>query len=255
MLDAVLFVGIPYFALAVLIVGVLMKIAAWISPRRLTSLASVAVVSYNWSAGARTREVLKRILTFYTLRYTNDRLLYWGALLLHWGIFLALFLGHTDLFLTPEQLAAVGIAPATREMLAIGLGTLFGAMATAGLCLLWARRLTKPVVKIFTFADDWFALSLITAIVLLGLVNTAFIHPNYEATVGPWLRNLLTGNIPAALEAIAKAEPLLKLHIFLAEVLMIYVPFGKMIHPFTIFFEPTITSPPYKVSGSEVTLK
>ncbi|ABL87354.1 respiratory nitrate reductase gamma subunit [Pyrobaculum islandicum DSM 4184] len=255
MLDAVLFIGVPYLALVILIVGVLAKIGAWISPRGLTSLASVAVVSYNWSAGARAGEVLKRILTFYTLKYTNDKLLYWGALLFHWGIFLTLFLGHTALFFSPEQLAAMGIDPATRKIIAIGLGTLFGIVVIIGLILLWARRLTKPEVKSFTFADDWFALVLITAIVLVGLVNTAVIHPHYDKTVTPWLQNLLTGNVAAALEAITKAEPLVKLHIFLAEVLMIYVPFGKMIHPFTIFFEPTITSPPYKVSGSEVILK
>jgi len=108
-------------------------------------------------------------------------------------------------------------------------------------------------MRTFTYLDDWFALPLITLIVVTGMLNTVVIRPDYVNTVTPWLINLLSFNIGTAVEHIANADAMVKLHILLAEVLMIYVPFGKMIHPFVTFFEPTITMPPYKVKGSEET--
>jgi len=250
MLDLVLYGVFAWVALIVVIIGVIYRIIGWISPRSLTGLASVAVVSYNWSGPSRTVEVLKRILTFYTLRYSY-KTLFWGAFLFHWGIFLTLFLGHTALFFTPEQLQALGFSPETRHEIAVYLGALFGFITIVGLAILWTRRLTKREVRTFTYLDDWFALSLITLIVVIGMINTVIIHPDYVNTVTPWLLNLLSFNIGAAVEYIAKADAMVKLHVLLAEILMVYVPLGKMIHPFATFFEPTITTAPYKVKGSE----
>ncbi|ABP50487.1 MULTISPECIES: respiratory nitrate reductase subunit gamma [Pyrobaculum] len=250
MFHFIVFSIIGWIALAVLVMGVIYRVARWVAPRDLTGLASVAVISYNWGASSRIGEVLKRILTFYTLR-TIDPTLFWGAFLFHWGIFLTLLIGHTALFFTPGQLQALGISPETRKIAAIYLGAAFGFITLIGLVMLWYRRLVKKEVKTFTYLDDWFALSLITLIVLLGVINTVVIHPDYVNTVTPWLINLLSGNIDVATKAISTAHPLVQLHIFLAEVLMIYVPLGKMIHPFSIFFQPTITTAPYKVKGSE----
>jgi nitrate reductase gamma subunit len=74
MLDLVLYGVFAWVALIVVIIGVVYRIIGWISPRGLTGLASVAVVSYNWSRSSRAVEVLKRILTFYTLRYSDKTL-------------------------------------------------------------------------------------------------------------------------------------------------------------------------------------
>ncbi|MCU7787649.1 respiratory nitrate reductase subunit gamma [Pyrobaculum sp. 3827-6] len=250
MLDLFLYGVLSWIALLMLLIGVIYRIIGWISPREYTSLASISVISYSWSTSSRWGEVLKRILTFYTLKY-SDPTLFWGALIFHWGIFLTLFLGHSALFFTPEQLEAIGIAPETRKQVAIYLGTLFGLMTLIGLLILWARRITKREVRTFSYLDDWFALSLVTLIVLIGLINTIVIHPDYVHTVTPWLINLLQFNIPAAVEYLAKADAMVKLHVLLAEILMIYVPLSKMIHPFTIFFQPTLSMSPYKVKGSE----
>lgn len=250
MLDFLLFGVFSWAALGVLIVGVLYRVVSWVTPRSYTGLASISVVSYNWSAASRVKEVLKRILLFYTLRY-SDKWLFWGAFLFHWGIFLSLFLGHTALFFTPEQLAAWGVSPELRKAIALYVGSLFGMVTIVGLVILWARRIGKREVRAISYLDDWVTLALITVIVGLGMYNTLVVHPKYTETITPWLLNLLSGNIDVAVSYIAKAEFEMKLHIFFAQLLMVYVPVSKMIHPFSIFFQPTITTPPYKVRGSE----
>lgn len=250
MVEIFLYGILAWIALLILVVGVLARIVQWVKPSNLTSLASVSVISYNWSLSKRAGEVLKRILTFYTLKY-SDKALFLGAFLFHWGIFLTLFLGHTALFFTPEQLQAMGLPPETRHQIALYLGAIFGLLALVGLVILWWRRLAKREVRMFSYLDDWFALTLVTLIVIVGLINTVVIQPHYDKTVTPWLLNLLRGNIMEAVSYLAEEHAMVKLHILLAEILMIYVPLGKLIHPFATFFEPTITMPPYKVKGSE----
>lgn len=250
MLDFVLFGVFSWAALVILVFGVLYKVAGWIAPSRYTGLASIAVVSYSWSFTSRAAEVLKRILLFYTLRY-SDRLLFWGAFLFHWGIFLTLFLGHIALFFRSEQLAAWGVTPEMRKIIALYVGSLFGVITIIGLVILWARRMFKREVRAISYLDDWVTLLLVTIIVGLGMYNTVVVHPKYPETITPWLLNLLNGNIDVAISYIAKAEWEIKLHIFFAQLFMVYVPISKMIHPFSIFFQPTLTTSPYKVKGSE----
>ncbi|MEM4964556.1 MAG: respiratory nitrate reductase subunit gamma [Pyrobaculum sp.] len=250
MLDFIVFGIFSWTALGILIIGVLYRLINWIFPKNYTGLVSIAVVSYHWSLASRIREVLKRILLFYTLKY-SDKMLFWGAFLFHWGIFLTLFIGHTALFFTPEQLTSWGISPEFRKMIALYVGSLFGIVTIVGLIILWIRRIWKKEVRAISYLDDWVTLALITIIVGLGMYNTVIVRPNYAETITPWLLNLLSGNLNTAISYIAKAELELKLHIFFAQLLMVYVPVSKMIHPFSIFFQPTITTPPYKVKGSE----
>jgi nitrate reductase gamma subunit len=249
LLDLALFCALGLIALAVMVVGIIYRIITWVSPGGLTSLASVSVISYHWGVVSRAIEVVRRIITFYTLMYAS-RSLFWGAFLFHWGIFLTLFLGHTALFFTPEQLEAMGVPYELRKELAVYMGAAFSLIMLAGLAILWARRLGRRDVRAISYLDDWFALTLITIIVVIGTINTTVIHPDYVHTVTPWLVNLLSGNIMEAARYISEAHVMVKVHVLLAEILMLYVPFGKMVHPFAIFFEPTITMAPYKITGS-----
>jgi len=250
MVEVFLYGILAWIALLILVIGVLTRVVQWVKPGNITSLASVSVISYNWPLLKRAGEVIKRILTFYTLRY-SDKALFVGAFLFHWGIFLTLFLGHTALFFTPEQLQTMGLPPEARHQVAFYLGIIFSILALAGLIILWWRRLARREVRTISYLDDWFALTLVTLIVVIGLINTVVIKPHYDETVTPWLLNLLRGDVASAVAHLAEEHVMVKLHILLAEILMIYVPLGKLIHPFATFFEPTITMPPYKVKGSE----
>ncbi|MBP1449271.1 MAG: respiratory nitrate reductase subunit gamma [Thermoproteus sp.] len=249
MLELMLFGVLPLAALSIFVAGTIYRVIGWVLPRGNTSLASVAVRSYSWGVGSRAAEILKRITTFYTLLY-SDKLLFIGAFLFHWGIFTALILGHTALFFTEKQLEAFGITPQLHEELALYVGGAAGLAASSGWIILAVRRVARRDVRALSFLDDWFALALVGAIVLLGTYITLAVHPNYMETVSPWLRYLLSGDLASAVERLAAAEPSVKAHVLLASLLIAYVPFGKMMHPFAVFFEPTLTQAPYKVDGS-----
>ena len=243
-LDLFVFGVAPYISLALFIAGVLYKFAGWLRAPDLTGLYSVQVLGYKWGFGDRLGEVLKRIFVLYNLGM-SDRLLQVGSFLFHWGIWIAL-LGHLSMIVPPENF---GMPKEVHKAIALYVGGAAGIAAFIGLVLLLVRRLVRPDVRRLSFLDDWFALVLLLAIVGLGNVQTLVLHPNYMETVSPWLQNVLLGNPVAGVEKMAEADVVTKVHAALAMLFIAYVPFGKMIHPFSFLAMPTLWSAPTRLYG------
>jgi len=165
-----------------------------------------------------------------------------ASMLFHYGIILA-FIGHIIGIVIPKSWTEeLGISEGAYHMLALVGGTLAGVMVVLGLILFIYRRLTNPRVKAITTTMDWVVLILLLAITSLGLINTLFVQYDYRETVAPWFRSLWTFTPDFTL--MEDVPFLLKLHIFLAFVLVAIFPFTRLVHilsiPFSYIFRKPI---------------
>ena len=165
-----------------------------------------------------------------------------ASMLFHYGIILA-FIGHIIGIVIPKSWTEeLGISEGAYHMLALVGGTLAGVMVVLGLILFIYRRLTNPRVKAITTTMDWVVLILLLAITSLGLINTLSVQYDYRETVAPWFRSLWTFTPDFTL--MEDVPFLLKLHIFLAFVLVAIFPFTRLVHilsiPFSYIFRKPI---------------
>lgn len=282
---AVLYVGLAYFAVIVLIVGVLFKVIRWVvTPKGpgglywgLYRLTLYPNVHSFWKAAG---WIFVRMFTFYTLLKENFGYVsagFWlGLILFHYSIWATLlFHGNTIAY-------ALGMYFHVPEAVKYWLGLGAGALAFVCLIYLAIRRAyvqAKTKVKINYF-DDWLLIFLLLVIMGFGLAAkitayptqftesaiTAYVLSHYSAgplaghthllvelmkeygsimfvLVGLWFKALMTGNIHLAINAIYLLwlyHPLELVHIFFAEMFLIYIPWGKMIHMFMMPFNPAL---------------
>jgi len=163
----------------------------------------------------------------------EKKLLMWGSMLFHIGIFLV-FGGHVAGLLVPMQLyTRLGISPELYHAVAEIAGGLAGLMAFAGISLLLYRRIANARVRMNSDFSDYVSDGLLWIVILLGLAFTlgySTLHGSYEyrATVGPWIRSVLALNPDIAL--MAGVPLLLQVHIALAFLLFGISPFTRLIH-------------------------
>src|SRR5215472_11815071 len=139
-LNQILFGVYPYIALAVLILG---------------SVIRFDREPYTWRSGS--SQLLRR------------RQLVTGSVLFHLGV-LAIFGGHVVGLLTPVWVwDTLGVPHSAKQMLAMVAGGLAGLMALTGGCLLLHRRLFDPRVRRNSSFGDTAILAMLMAQLALGL--------------------------------------------------------------------------------------
>lgn len=121
----------------------------------------------------------------------------------HIGLFIILFAG------APHILVLHQITGLTWPNLPKGIIVIASAFTLTALIALLVRRLTHPVLKLLSTPDDYLSWLLISLPVASGI--------------------LLSG------ETIASYSALLTLHILSVEALMIWLPFGKLMHVALVF--------------------
>jgi nitrate reductase gamma subunit len=92
--------------------------------------------------------------------------------------------------------------------------------AFAGLILMWVRRLTDPVMRRLSDADDHFGVWLIFLVMLTGCLALQEAHDGLRA-----------------------------LHMLFVDILLIYFPFGRLMHAFTFVFSRAYTGATYGRRG------
>jgi nitrate reductase gamma subunit len=258
----IIFALLPYPVVIVFLIGIIYRCLSWVNAKGLTGLYNVNLGLYEHGFFSTSADVLKRVFLFYTLPGKDkDNALFAGSFMFHWGIWIVLF-GHLGIILPENVLSEYfGITPAVHHALALYLGGAGGLMSLAGLLILIYRRIAgssaelviinsykiKIPVDRFSFIDDFFADFLLLAIIVLGLSQTLGIspfYPSYIQSVSLWMYSLLTFH-PQISYIIS--EPILQVHAILAMILVAYFPWGKLIHPFSYLFMPTISRPSLKV--------
>lgn len=200
-----LFYGIyPYIALAVLIVG---------------SVIRYDREPYSWRSGS--SQLLRR------------KQLVWGSVLFHVGV-LFIFAGHLVGLLTPIALFdALGISHSAKQLLAVVAGGIAGIMAIIGASLLVHRRLFDARVRTASSTSDTLIIILLWLQLALGLatIPLSLQHlDGHEMTkFMSWAQGIFTFDMQASFY-IADVSPVFKLHLLLGLTILLLFPFTRLVH-------------------------
>ncbi|MGD9981390.1 MAG: respiratory nitrate reductase subunit gamma [Hyphomonadaceae bacterium] len=203
-LDQVLFGYYPYIALAVLIIGSVLRFDR---------------EQYTWRTGS--SQLLRR------------RQLVLGSILFHIGILL-IFVGHLVGLLTPIDFwERVHVSHAAKQMLAIVAGGIAGSMCLVGGLMLLHRRIADPRIRATSTFGDTAILALLLAQLCLGLatIPISLAHRDGEEMVKfmQWAQSILTFQRGAA-DYVADAHWIFKAHLTLGLTIFLVFPFTRLVH-------------------------
>ncbi|SSC71573.1 unnamed protein product [Ciceribacter sp. T2.26MG-112.2] len=203
-LNSLLFGIYPYIALAVLILG---------------SIIRYDREPYTWRSGS--SQLLRR------------KQLMWGSVLFHLGV-LFIFAGHLVGLLTPIVIFdTLGISHSAKQTLAVVAGGIAGVMAIIGATLLVHRRLFDPRVRASSSTTDTLIIILLWVQLFLGLstIPTSLAHLDGHEMVKfmNWAQGIFTFN-PEAASYVAEAPLVFKLHLFLGLTILLLFPFTRLVH-------------------------
>ncbi|MFO7892702.1 MAG: sulfate reduction electron transfer complex DsrMKJOP subunit DsrM [Longimicrobiales bacterium] len=259
-LDWVLGVLIPYAALAMFLVGVVVRVLQWARvpvPFRIPTTSgqqkSLSWIRYSRLDSPFTRlgvigRMALEVLFFRSLLKNTkaamargDRLVYgtsltlWvAAMAMHWSL-LFILVRHLRFFTEPVPGFVTAVA-SVDGFLQVALPTVYitTALFLLGAGYLLYRRLANAQVRYISLVNDYFPLFLLLGIGLSGLWMR---HIGRTDVVG--IKELAAGLVefsPVVPEAIS---PVFFGHLFLVSVLLAYFPFSKLMHMAGVFLSPT----------------
>ncbi len=167
----------------------------------------------------------------------ENRLLRLGSPLFHFGILLVA-LGHVGGLLIPESWTdAVGISETTYHAVAVSLGVLAGVCTLAGAAILIYRRRTVGPVFSATTRNDKIMYVLLVGTIVLGLGTTVLGNltgdpHNYRESVSPWFRSIFY--FQPQPELMTRAPLGFQLHALAAWTLFAFWPFSRLVHVFSM---------------------
>jgi len=163
--------------------------------------------------------------------------LVWGSILFHIGV-LIVFFGHLVGMLTPVEIFhMLGMSYGFKQVLAIVVGGVAGAMALVGGAMLLHRRLFDERVRAnSSFADTGILVLLVAQLVLgLGTILVSIQHLDGGEMVKfmMWAQGIFTLQA-GAWELVADVNWIFKLHILLGLSIFILFPFTRLVHMFSV---------------------
>jgi nitrate reductase gamma subunit len=219
---------LPYLTAAVFVVAMADRLRGWAKapqPGKMTLFPAPS------STG---KGVLAEALFFPSL-FKGDRFLWAISWLFH--VTLALVaLGHLRVFtgLIDSALVAMGMSPEGIDKMSSTSGGAAGVILLVTGLLLLGRRLAVRRAREISGAGDFFALFLLVAIIASGdIMRFGGAHFDLEQT-RLWTRSLLvfSPEYPGGGAFL--------IHALLAQILIIYIPFSKILHFGGIFFTQTL---------------
>lgn len=144
----------------------------------------------------------------------------WNGHVFHLGLAI-IVLGFTQHILVIEGLFGLSWAG-----LPTGVVTLVAVITLASLIAALIRRLTSPVLRLISTADDWFSWLITVLPVITGLLAVAHLGARYET--------------------------LLALHILSVAALLIWFPFGKLFHAVLVWITRGQTGAFYRRRGVKI---
>ena len=206
-LNELLFQVYPYITFAVLLIG---------------SWARYDRSMYTWRTGSS--------------QLLSDRGMRIGSNLFHVGI-LVVLAGHVVGLLTPHSVYTLLITAPQKQLLAMIVGGVFGAICLIGLTILLARRLFNPRVRATGTLGDTLVLVLLLVQLLLGLYTIVLSTHHMDGSVmmllGQWAQHIATFR-PGAAAYIAPVHWVYKAHVFLGLTLFLIAPFTRLVHIWSI---------------------
>jgi len=228
-LTTFLFIILPYLTVLVFLTGIVFRINDWRrtpSPGRMTLFPAP-------SKGAGTFWGVMRESFLFSGLFKGDRTLWSFAWVFHVALLL-IFVGHIRVFTDfPALWAALNI---NADTMSANFGGVAGVIVALAALLLLVRRVGLTRVREITNSADFFALLLILAIIMTGNMMRFGEHFDLELT-----RSYFAGLTSFSLTGIeVPASGMFRAHFLLAQLLIIYIPFSKLMHLGGIFFTQTL---------------
>ena len=228
---------LPYVALGVFVAAMANRLYAW---RKLPAPAMTLFPAAETN-GANTINTIKEATLFSSL-FRGDRLLWSFAWVFH--VVLALvFVGHFRVFGNVDGiLMSAGMTDAGIQAMSGGVGGVAGIIILVTALFLLIRRFVIPRVSEITSFGDIFALSLIGLILITGNIMR-FGAEHFDLTLTrEYFASLVT--FSGVSDAAALQNNMFLVHFGLALLLIMYIPYSKILHFGGIFFtHPLIRKP------------
>jgi nitrate reductase gamma subunit len=146
-----------------------------------------------------------------------------------------LAVGHLGGLVVPGLArASLGLTEDQFHQLAQLTGGIFGIVAMVPLFYLLWRRLTSERLRYFTTLSDYFALGLLLLVIITGN-QMRFLGGLEMAQARQFVAGVLTFHpVPPP------ATPAFTIHLLLVCVLLVYIPFSKLVHLGGLVFNPTL---------------
>lgn len=156
-----------------------------------------------------------------------------GSVLFHVGV-LVILLGHLGGLLTPIAIfEALGITLFAKQLLAVVIGGIAGAMALAGGLILLVRRFGDPRIRATSSFGDKLVLLMLVGQLILGLASIFPTLSNLDgsevAKFMSWAQAIVYFQ-PGAADYIADVNWIYKAHILLGLAIFITFPFTRLVH-------------------------
>jgi nitrate reductase gamma subunit len=200
MIDAFLFVGLPYIAILVAVIG-----------------------------SVRRARLDKFSMTTRSSQFLEDQQLIFGSAPWHIGIIVVL-LGHIIAGVLPRVWSSLLTVPGA--LIAIEtIGVASSLLAIVGLLALIYRRITSARIQAVTTPADLVLVSLLLAQVIVGLLSAVYFRHGAAwstGTVVPYFWGLVT--LHPDMTYVADFPMLFKLHLIGAWLLILLLPFTRLMH-------------------------
>ncbi|MGB9803320.1 respiratory nitrate reductase subunit gamma [Desulfofundulus sp.] len=230
---------LPYITVTVFIIGVVYRLWRWAAAR---IVHNITLSPFPQTKTEVLGIYLREIVLFRNV-FKFDRPLWAGAWPMHVAL-LNVIGGHVvGFYFLGKQFVYLGTSEALSKYLSNLLGTVFGIIMLAGLLYLLYRRLTIDKVRQVSNPSDYLLLLLLIAIVSLGdFMRLAPQYGMHYEPVRKYFATLMTFQ-PAA---IPEGNPFFFIHMLLAQVLIMVLPFSKLMHLFGMFGMRWIENRVYK---------
>ncbi|MDO8300481.1 respiratory nitrate reductase subunit gamma [Lacisediminimonas sp.] len=176
----------------------------------------------------------------------------WGSNLFHIGV-LFLFFGHTVGMLMPHFLYESIITAGQKQVVAMVSGGIFGVLGFIGVSMLLHRRLTDPRIRINSRPSDIMLLVLLWLQLALGLATIPLSAQHLDGSMmmrlAEWAQRIVTFR-SGAVEMLAGAGLIFKLHMFLGMTLFLVFPFTRLVHVWSGFGTLAYVVRPYQLVRS-----
>jgi nitrate reductase gamma subunit len=202
-MDEFLFIGIPYLAVSVAVLG--------------------TIVRYRTDRFSYTSQ---------SSQFLENRALFWGSNAWHYGILLVLAAHLAPLIAPGWWSSLLGSTARLYVLEATGIALAF--LAGLGLLVLIGRRLANRKVLRVTSSSDWLLLAFLLFQVGLGAyVAIAYRWGGawYPHTVVPWLRSLIT--LHPDISTIAAMPWPVRVHAVSGFGLFVLLPYTRLVHAIT----------------------
>jgi nitrate reductase gamma subunit len=219
---------LPFVTLIVLVWGLVHRIGKW----QKAAVANVAVYPAASTRWGLWKQVLGEVVLFSSFRKQNREL--WSKTWIFHVTLLLILAGHTRLISDWPLRHLLGMSEGTiGAVSAIG-GGLFGIVALAACLLLLNRRFALRQVREISTGEDYYVLILVLMILVTGNGLRFFTH--FDVTIAQeYFASLLSLHATKV-----PHDPLFLLHLFLVQLLLLYLPFGKFLHIPGVFYSKAL---------------